>query len=67
MPFSPSYQRLAKACLDVAERATPKDREKLHRIAEIWLSLARDELAKASAQAKKARARSVYLENSQRD
>jgi hypothetical protein len=67
MPFSPSYQRLAQACLDVAERATPKDREKLHRIAEIWLSLARDELAEASAQAKRARARSAHLEISQRD
>jgi hypothetical protein len=61
------YLHLAKACLDVAERATPNDREKLHRIAETWLRLASDKITKVSAETKRARARSVYLEDLQQD
>jgi hypothetical protein len=46
--IGPRYQRLARECLDLAERAEPADREKLHRIAEIWLSLATDHLTEVS-------------------
>jgi len=47
------YQRFARACLDVAVWARPEDCEKLHRIAETWLSLAVDGLKEASAAAKR--------------
>lgn len=45
--IAPHYRQLAQECLDVAER-NPKDREELQHIAEIWLSLATQELAQAS-------------------
>jgi len=45
-------RRLAQACIDVADRVDPKNRENLHRIAEMWLSRAAEELAEASRKLK---------------
>jgi hypothetical protein len=44
MANAAQYHRLAQECLDIAVRADPKNREKLQRVAEIWLRLAMEEL-----------------------
>ena len=40
-----SYLQFAKGCLRTAERAHPKDRKRLFRIAQVWLQLANDNLS----------------------
>jgi hypothetical protein len=50
--ITPLYRRLAQDALDMAARAKPEHREKLHRIAKIWLSLATEHLRETSRQAK---------------
>jgi hypothetical protein len=44
------YRKLAQDCLDMAERATPEMKAKLHEMAELWLSLAMQQLEKATEQ-----------------
>ena len=40
----------AQDCLDMAERATPEIKTKLHEMAELWLALATQQFEKASQQ-----------------
>ena len=50
---SPDYQRLAEACLDMAERAKGEQKGILLQMAEVWLGLAAEQLNEESAGAKK--------------
>jgi hypothetical protein len=45
-----TYRKLAEDCLDMAERATPEMKTKLHEMAEVWLQLASEQLEKATGQ-----------------
>jgi hypothetical protein len=41
-------RQFAEVCLNVAERSGPEDAEKLRRIADVWLGIAKEALTRAS-------------------
>jgi len=59
--IAPQYRQFAEDCLNIATRINPNDREKLLRIAEIWLVLATEELFQASAQKEQQRGNAETL------
>jgi hypothetical protein len=52
MPKSSDYRKLADDCLEMAERASPSDRETLLDIAALWLKLATAALESEAAAAR---------------
>jgi len=54
-------QRFANACLDLAERALPREKEMLHEMANAWLKLAAEQLDQLSADARNASMRGDTL------
>jgi GAF domain-containing protein len=55
MKTSAEYQKLASDCLDMAERASPDHKAKLHEMVELWLQLATDALERENSSERIAR------------
>jgi hypothetical protein len=50
---SSEYREFAEACLDLAERALPHEKLTLQKMAEVWLTLATEQLERESGSGKK--------------